>query len=50
MRKFNLFIRDNSKDIIVGIVVVAALFVIGSKVKENNEAKSKLSSSILVPK
>lgn len=49
MGKISLFIRENAKDIFIGIIVVAALFAMGSKVKENNEAKSKLSNPIEVP-
>lgn len=50
MGKWHLFIKENPRDILIGIVVVAALFMMGSKVKESNEAKSRLSSSISKPK
>ena len=50
MGKITLFIKENASDILIGLVVVSALFVMASKVRENNEAKAKFSSSIQLHK
>ncbi len=44
-----LFIKENSLDILIGLVVVSALFIMAAKVKQNNEEKAKFSSSIVKP-
>ena len=50
MEKISLFIKENSKDIVIGIVVVAGLFGMGWMVKKNNDVKSRFSSVVEEPK